>query len=139
MKVNKIKIILNSLFKKEFAKYLLVGSSSVLIDLATLFVLIDFFKISSVWAVVINQVFIYNYVFFLNKYFVFRVKNNLWKQTFRYYQLAAVNYVFTIVWMYFFVEIGQQHYLLARVLNIILATSWNFFIYRFFVYKKSKT
>ena len=136
MKKNKIIKLISKIFSKDFLKYLLVGSSSVLLDLITLFVFVKIFKISSTLAVVINQIIIYNYVFFLNKIFVFQAKGNLLRQIFRYCQLAVVNYGIAVCWMYFFVEICQQNYLLSRLFNIILATGWNFLVYRGFIYKK---
>ena len=48
--------------------------------------------------------------------------------------LAIVNYIIAIFWMLFFHNFLNQNYILVRLSNIVLATIWNFFIYKFFVY-----
>lgn len=137
-KKNKFKKLVLKVVNKEFLKYLLVGSTSVLLDLLSLFLFVEIFQFPLTASVIINQIIVYLYVFSLNKVFVFRVKGDLARQILRYTQLALFNYIISVFWMYFFGEICQQNYLLVRISNIILATIWNFLLYRAFVYKKIK-
>lgn len=136
VKKNKIKKILDKISKKEFAGYLLVGSSSVLIDLLLLSFLKECLNFSPVLSVVLNQIVIYNYVFFLNKFFVFKIRDDFLRQAIRYCQLAFFNYLIAIAWMWFFAVFLHENYLIVRIANILFATTWNFILYRFFVYKK---
>ena len=142
MKINKL-LFLRKLFSKfwskEFLRYFVVGSSSVLLDIGTLYCLKDFFGLSPVLSIVINQLIIYVYVFLLNKFWVFSIRSATLKQMIRYCILALINYIIAIIWMWFFHNILGINYLLVRLGNIALSTIWNFLIYRFFVYQVNST
>jgi putative flippase GtrA len=103
--------------------------------MSSLFVLKEYGGLSPVTAVVINQIFIINYVFFLNKLWSFDARGMTGQQILRFLIVALWNYAFAIFWMSLFYERIQMNYLLARILNIILAVSWNFLLYKYFVYR----
>lgn len=121
--------------RRQFAKYFIVGISAVILDIGSLFLLKQYAHMRPVWAVVVNQIFLINYVFFLNKYWSFRSKEWAHKQAVRFLIVCAFNYVFSIAWMYLFNEKFGVNYLVARTVNIALAVSWNFLLYRYWVYK----
>lgn len=129
------KKIIDKFYSKEFLRYFIVGSTSVLLDVGTLYILKQVLGWSAVMAVVINQIIIWIYVFFLNKFWTFSSKGNLTKQMIRYFILAIINYIIAIVWMWTLNGILGQNYLLVRMSNIVLATIWNFILYKIFVYK----
>lgn len=130
--------IKNKKIKEEFLKYFIIGCSSVILDLGTLYVFKIFFNLSAVFSVIINQIIVLNYVFFLNKFWTFYNKKQTVRQLIKFLTLAIINYLIAITWMWVFNELLKKNYLLVRISNIILATSWNFFAYKFFVYKKSE-
>ena len=127
--------IVSRFWSKEFLKYFVVGSSSVILDIGTLYCLKEFFGLSAISSIILNQLIIYNYVFFLNKLWVFSTKGMIVSQMTRYYILALGNYIIAVVWMWFFHNKLGQNYLLVRLSNIILSTAWNFLLYKFFVYR----
>jgi len=133
-----LKRLLNKFWSKEFLRYFIIGTSSVLLDMGTLYCFKEFFGLAALWSLVINQLFVYSYVFFLNKFWTFSVRGAVIKQMARYCLLALANYIIAIVWMYFFHNLLSENYLLVRLSNIILATAWNFLLYRFFVYQAVK-
>ncbi len=103
--------------------------------MGTLYLFKQVFGWSAVAAVVVNQIMVYNFVFFLNKYWVFSAKGMLIGQMLRYCALAAANYAIALFFMWFFHVVLGQNYLMVRLANIALATAWNFFLYRYFVYR----
>lgn len=130
-----LKKIFNKFFTKEFLRYFVVGFTSVLLDISTLYCFKEFLGLSALLSVIINQLLIYNYVFLLNKFWVFSNKSAILEQVFRYGLVALFNYLVSIAWMWFFYNNQGFNYLLVRLSNIILAVAWNFLLYRFFVYK----
>jgi putative flippase GtrA len=122
--------------RKQILRYFVTGVSAVFLDILTLFIFKEYLHIRPVWAVVINQILILNYVFFLNKYWSFEDKSGAsHKQAFRFFILQAFNYAFSVFVMWFFNEELGFNYLLVRLACIILMTSWNFLVYKFWVYR----
>lgn len=125
--------------KKQFLKYFIIGVSGVFLDITTLYFLKEYFDFRPVSAVVLNQVLILNYVFFLNKSWSFGSKGATRRQMTKFYILAGFNYIFSVIWMWILNEKFLVNYLLARVINIALAVSWNFLLYKFWVFTQSKS
>ncbi len=123
------------IYSKEFLKYFIIGSSSVLIDLGTLYLFKEIFNFSPIISVVLNQIIVYSYVFLMNKFFVFSSDKSFLKQLIKYLIIASMNYLVAILWMWFFNKILGQNYLLVRTANIVLSVIWNFFLYKLFIYK----
>lgn len=124
--------------RREFAKYFIIGISAFVLDLGSLFWLKERMGFSPVTAVIINQIFILNYVFFLNQRWSFRAKGATHKQIARFYLLALGNYLFSIFWMWLMHKQFNLNYLVARVANIIMAVAWNFFLYKYWIYRISQ-
>ena len=125
--------------KKQFLKYFIIGVSGVFLDITTLYLLKEHFGFRPVSAVILNQVLILNYVFFLNKSWSFGSKGATRQQMAKFYILAGFNYIFSVIWMWILNEKFLVNYLLARVINIALAVSWNFLLYKFWVFKNNST
>ncbi len=122
--------------RKQFINYFITGFSGTFIDLGT------FYLFNSVWhwrpvcAVVLNQLIILSYVFLLNKYWTFKARGMAHRQVARFFILFVFNYSFAIIWMWFWGEWLNYNANWVRLCNIILAVSWNFFIYKYWVYKE---
>ncbi len=121
--------------RREFAKYFITGVSGVILDVGSLYLLKEFAHVKPVVAVIINQAVLINYVFFINKYWSFKVKGVTHKQIVRFYCLAGGNYLFSVGWMWVFNEQWQFNYLIVRLVNVALAVAWNFLLYKHWVYK----
>lgn len=121
--------------RREFAKYFTIGISGVLLDLGTLYLLKEYAHLQPVEAVIVNQLFLINYVFFLNKYWAFGSKGMTRRQMVRFYFLAGFNYLVSVLWMWFFTEQLHVYYIIARLANVALAVAWNFLLYKHWVYK----
>lgn len=133
------KLVLKIFWKfwnKEFLKYFTIGVSSFILDLGTLFVFKEYCFFAPVLAVVINQLLIINFVFFLNKYWAFRSREFASREVARFLIIASGNYLIAIWWMAIFNHYLGFDYLLVRLVNVVLAVSWNFLLYKHFVYAK---
>ncbi len=120
----------------QFAKYSITGMSSVLLDFISLVILKERFGVAPVIAVIINQVFIFGYNFSLNKYWTFRNRSMPHRQVIRYGALSAWNYLFSVATMYVFNSIFAFEYRLVRLASIAVMVSWNFLLYKHWVYKE---
>ena len=121
--------------REQFIKYFFIGISGTVLDILTLWILKEFFVLLPVVAVIVNQIFILIYIFLLNKKYSFQAGGEYYKQVTKFLIVALLNYLFAILWMWIFNSQLGYNYLLVRVVNIILAVSWNFLLYREWVYK----
>lgn len=121
--------------RREFAKYFLVGISAVAFDMGTLIAAKELLNIPATPAVVVNQALVLVYVFLVNKYWSFRNRDVPHKQVVRFVMLAAFNYGFSVFTMYMFHDTIGFDYRLVRLGTIALMVSWNFFLYKYWVYR----
>lgn len=131
----------------RFLQYTIIGSSAFILDYGSLFLFKEVFNLNPVWAVIVNQPPIILYVFLLNKYWSFNAQGNTINQAIKFLLLMLWNYLFAIVWMWFwtklvdtsfYIAIGNEQkdfgYMIIRFINIILAVSWNFLLYKYWIY-----
>lgn len=120
---------------KQFLSYTWIGMSAVLLDLVSLQFLKEVIGIRPYIAVVINQLFLIVYVFSLNKLITFKNTDMPHRQFVRFCILVTWNYVFAIVAMFILNEHYGINHLLVRLGSIALAVSWNFILYKKWVYR----
>ncbi|MDD4476781.1 MAG: GtrA family protein [Patescibacteria group bacterium] len=121
--------------RKEFAKYFITGIVSVVLDMLSLIFLKEVCGVLPVFAVVINQIFLMGFVFLMNKHWSFREKSMPQKQLVRFLLLTGVNYLFSVGAMYIFNHSLGFDYRLVRLASIAMMVSWNFILYKNWVYK----
>ncbi len=121
--------------RKQFFRYFLVGFSGLFLDMGSLYLLADYWHLTPYLAVMINGVFMINYIFFLNKHWTFKSQGVTHKQIVRFLILSGVNYLISIGWMFVFNEKMGINHLIARLMNILLSVAWNFVLYKYWVYK----
>jgi putative flippase GtrA len=122
--------------RRQFVKYFIVGLGAVILDMATLLFLKEALGIPPVIAVTINQLIVLVYVFTLNKYWSFKEHSPSHRQIIRFGAVVVLNYCFSVTAMYIFNNILKLNYVLIRLASIALAVSWNFFLYKYWVYAK---
>lgn len=123
----------------QFARYFVIGIGGAVLDIGSLYLLKQYLHIRPVVAVVINGIFLLNYIFFLNKYWAFKSVGITHKQMIRFFILAGINYAISISWMYVFNHKLGFYYLLVRLANIALSVAWNFLLYKYWVYKHEES
>lgn len=121
--------------RREFAKYFIVGISAVVFDMGTLIAAKELLDIPATPAVVVNQALVLVYVFTVNKYWSFRNREVPHKQLMRFASLAVFNYGFSVLTMYLFHDHLGFDYRLVRLGTIAVMVSWNFFLYKYWVYR----
>ena len=130
---NKFKIyILN----KQFFRYVVVGGTGTLLDVAILYVFKEFFGMTPVLSVVLNQIIMLVYIYVFNKYWTFKSNGTIAGEMTRLYVVFGINYGIAILWMWLGHDILGAQYILVRLSNIACSTLWNFALYRMWVFKK---
>jgi putative flippase GtrA len=122
--------------KTQFAKYFTVGFSATALDILSLIFFKEIVGFSPVLAVVVNQVLVIIFVFALNKYWSFTQHADTRRQMARYGLVVLGDYLFSIAAMYVFNDRLGIDYRLVRIASIALAVSWNFFLYKYWVYEE---
>lgn len=119
----------------SFARYTVVGTSSFAFDIVLIIFFSDVLRWKPMLAVLLVQPIIIVYNFLLNKYWSF--SSSLWshKQVVKYLSLVVWNYAFSFLSMMVFNELLQIHYILVRVGTVMLMVSWNFALYKWWVYR----
>ncbi|MCF6276440.1 MAG: GtrA family protein [Candidatus Magasanikbacteria bacterium] len=134
----KIKHSLNFLWglRLEFFRYFVVGITALLLDLSLLILIKDFLNLDSVRAVMLGQIPVFFYVFFLNKYWSFGSKKMVLirLQFIKYLIVVGFNYIIGIATMIIFNHFLEFDAKLVRIGTIALGVSWNFFLYRYWIY-----
>jgi putative flippase GtrA len=121
---------------QEFIKYFFVGVSSFVLDMSSLILLKESLFSSASVAVLFNQIFIILYNFNLNKYWTFSNKLDNKKQFVKYLTLILFNYIFSVLIMYLFSDRMGIDYRIIRTGTIMVMVMWNFYIYKFWVYRR---
>lgn len=124
--------------RHQFIKYFIIGIGSVILDMSSLIFLKENLNFKPFIAVIINQILILSFVFTLNKYWSFKEISMTHRQLLRFGIIAGYNYLFSVAAMYAFNGILKIDYRIIRLGSIILAVSWNFFLYKYFVYAKKE-
>ncbi len=122
----------------KFTKYVIVGVSSVAIDISLLVIFVDIISINPTVVVVLNQAFVLGFNFTLNKKWSFGSAGKTHHELVRYLILAAWNYLFSVGAMYVGNEQWGIHHLIVRIASIACMVLWNFALFRFWVYRERK-
>lgn len=121
--------------RDQFIRYFITGSSGVILDMSSLYVLKEFFFLSPVVAVASNQLMMTAYLFLLNKYWAFKASGISHQQLIRFIIIMSANYLLAVIWMWFWNHFLGFNYLVVRIVNIMLCVFWNFLLYKFWVFK----
>lgn len=119
----------------QFGRYFIIGISGFVLDMGTLILFKEIFGILPTVAVLLNQVILISYIFLLNKCWTFKDKEVPHKQLVNFIILSIANYIIAVNVMYVFNHYLGFDYRLVRMGNIALSVSWNFFLYKYWVYK----
>lgn len=119
----------------EFVKYFVTGIGAVVLDMVSLIFFKEICGTSATIAVLINQPIVLLYVFFVNKFWSFRDKSMPHRQMIRFFVTAGCNYLISFLIMYIFHDKIGFDYKLVRLTNIALGVSWNFLLYKYWIYR----
>lgn len=104
------------------------------------FVFLVFFKeiagLDPIWAGALSQVFSITFIFLANKYWSFNSSFQARKQLIRYFIVLGFDYLYCFFAMYVGTKVWDFDYRLVRLITVAIMVSWNFFLYKYFVYRK---
>lgn len=119
----------------QFIKYFITGLISFGTEVSLLFILTHKLKLwyihSNSFALII--VFIINFT--LNRFWSFKSKQPFLKQFFTSGILCLVNLLVGNGFMYLFTDIFGLFYIISKIIVVGMAVTWNFFLYKYYVYK----
>ncbi len=123
---------------KEILKF----SASSLISFIVDYIIssaLSFTPLGTVWANVIARVVSSVVNFTVNRKFVFKSKENVFKAALKYFLLAAAILAGNTLVMYLFVDVWDIHFMIAKVITevIFFITSWT--VQKFVVFGKKKS
>jgi putative flippase GtrA len=114
--------------------YGLVGGTAFLIDLATLILLRDVVKwtlpVATAFALLAGLVASY----LMQRFLTFRQSTVSWHSLWKYAILVTVNWGATLLIIHL-VETAGVSYVFGKVLATAVITVWNYFIYRFWIFR----
>ena len=117
----------------QFMRYLISGGSAAGLAVAG-YSLLVWLGVWYVLASVISDGIGFFLAFLFHKYFVFQKKGRGGMHMMRYTLLQIGNTIVQAGILYILVDFGGMDKILARILTIGIAVSWNFFFYKYFVY-----
>lgn len=132
-------VSLVALFKRSvLVRYVFSGGTSALIDVALLYVLVEFLSLYYLSAAIIAMTVSFIARFLLQKYVTFqnRDENQASKQFIYYSLLYLASLGATAGFMYIFVDLLGVWYVAAQIISIFLIAVACFFIYRIIIFKK---
>jgi len=132
---------MESLIKKflPFIKYCIVGATGTFVDLAALYIFVEYFKLPvllgatfSFFLAVVNN-------FLLNKLWTFKNKSLNYRKLFiKFLVVSLVGLGLTLTSMVFFVNILGLWYMLAKILSSGIVLTWNFLGNKLWTFKSNK-
>jgi putative flippase GtrA len=119
----------------QFIKYVITGLVSFTTEISLVYL---FTEVVKLWYIYSNSmallaVFIIN--FSLNRFWAFRSRQPFVKQLIMSGTLFFLNLVAGNAIMYFFTETIRLYYLFSKVIATGMAVTWNFLLYKYYIYK----
>lgn len=126
-----------SVFKYSFFRYLLIGTSTFVID----FGLFNLLSLGAgVKPIVANLTSTFLSLFFnftMSNFWTFKLgKARQLKKLSKYAVLAVFNYIFGNVAMYLFIEYTDINHNVAKAIITITVVAWNFLLYKKWVFRE---
>ena len=121
-------------YVRQFGLYLLTGGLTVLVDVSGTWILIQagvYYVTASLLAGVVS----FLLAFLLHKYIAFQKAGNISRHFVRYCLLGAWNILAQNLLLILFVEQMGFLPMHGKILATAIVVVWNFFLYRFFVYR----
>ncbi len=121
---------------KQFIKFSLIGGFNTLVDLAVyvFFTRIVYWHYLS--AAIMAFFLAASCSFLLNKYWTFKVNHQSFSgQYFKFILVASGGLLWTLFFLYIFVDHLHWYDILAKVLTIIIVMNWNFWLQKLWTFK----
>lgn len=120
---------------RQFVRYGITGSTTVIINLALLFIFTEFFGLWYMFSAVIAGTACTVFNFLMNRRWSFKSNGTMHRQMVKYLLLLGFNYLYSLGALYLLVELLHINYLLAQIIVSMVMVSWNFAMFRYVIYK----
>jgi len=125
-----------SIFENEFIRYLFIGGSTFILDFGIYQIFKSFLNTSEIISNVFSVLLSVLFNFSLTNFWTFKNTDSISaKKLSKYILLATFNYCFNITLFTLFTQTLHWHDLLSKVIITAIIVSWNFLIYKFWVFK----
>lgn len=121
----------------SFIKYLIIGFTTFFLQIFFLYIIYQKFGVAKEYANIFSSLLCLVYNYLLSNYWTFKADGESHtKKLGKYLSLALVNYTFDVVIAFPFlaVTMGINPYVAKMIVTGIIVC-WNFFIYKFWVFK----
>lgn len=120
----------------RLGRYFLSGLATFIIDVAILFVLIEWFKVYYLFAAGVAFVIAITMNYFVNRKWTFtETKTHLAHAYLAFMAVAVLGLCLTILFLAFLVEILHFHYITARIMAAIFIGLWTFILNSLLTFK----
>lgn len=136
MKLSRVKADVNGLVA-TFARYLLVGGLGFVLDYAVLTVCYELLKIHYLIAAATGFIVGLIVVYITSNKWVFscrRMENKKWLEFIIFTVIGVVGIGFTLLFMWFFVDVCHIHPLISKLFTTALVLLWNFSVRKIILY-----
>ena len=135
--MNKLNLkIVDSLKKKEFFKFCLIGGFCAFQNTLILYILTSILHLHYVFSILLQMFYVNTLGFYLNNRYTFtNDKNQYWQSLLKYYAVGASSFVLVCALMYLLVDIIHIWYLFAFIILTIGMTFYNFIIHSRWTFK----
>jgi dolichyl-phosphate beta-glucosyltransferase len=111
-----------------FIKYCIVGVSGTIIDILSLYILIEFVNLELIPATITAFTLAVINNFIWNKIWTFQNKSKKYhKQFIKFLLVSYIGLLLTVTFMHFFVNVLKIWYIYAKILTSLIVLIWNFF------------
>lgn len=120
---------------QQFIRYVISGLLSFGTEFSLLYLLTTVLKLWYIYSNSIAFFIVFVVNFTLNRVWAFRSKQPLVKQVIASAFLFALNLAAGNLIMFFFTEQIELYYLYSKVIATGMSVTWNFFLYKYLIYK----
>lgn len=113
-------------------RFIISGGTAAVVNLALLYTFTDIFGIWYLLSSAVSFMFAFFVSFVLQKYWAFQndVREKIGRQLPMHLSVALANMVLNLGFLYFFVEVGGIHYILAAIISNIIIAFESYFAFR---------
>ncbi len=135
-----MKSLIKKLCNKEVITYTIFGVLTTVVSFVTLFILVHFFHLEENLSNAISIIAAVIFAYFTNKHFVFHTKTVGLKENLSEFSKFALGRAFSmiveLVGFYILCNLANIEYTISKILISIIIIILNYFISKFFAFKK---
>jgi putative flippase GtrA len=124
----------------QIIRYFISGGIAATVDFGLLYLLTEFFGLYYLWSAVISFSvgLLITYLFSITWIFNQRRISNRWVELLIFSVIGVVGLLLTYLFMQYFTDAINLHYMLSKVLTTVIVFFWNFLTKRFVLFTRKK-